>query len=49
VTFDEELASSLRSEAPRAYRDLREVLRAQTDLIKITRTLTPLVSFKAGG
>lgn len=49
VTFDRELTSSLRSEAPAAYRDLRDVLHAQAELIRVVRTLKPLVSFKAGG
>lgn len=49
VTFDEDLSGSLRSEAPGAYRDLRDVLRAQSDLVRVVRALKPLVSFKAGG
>lgn len=49
VTFDRELTSSLRSEAPGAYRDLRDVLHAQAELVRVVRTLKPLVSFKAGG
>jgi tRNA-splicing ligase RtcB len=49
VTFDRELTSSLRSEAPAAYRDLRDVLHAQAELVRVVRTLKPLVSFKAGG
>lgn len=49
VTFDRDLTSSLRSEAPAAYRDLRDVLHAQEDLVRTVRTLKPLVSFKAGG
>lgn len=49
VTFNRELIGSLRSEAPSAYRDLRDVLHAQTELVRVVRTLRPLVSFKAGG
>ena len=49
VAFDEGRARSLRDEAPSVYRDLRVVLSAQRELVRVTRTLTPLVSFKAGG
>ncbi|MFO0830888.1 MAG: RtcB family protein [Phycisphaerales bacterium] len=49
VVYDERRADGLRDEAPGAYRDLREVMRAQRDLVRVVRTLTPLVSFKAGG
>lgn len=49
VAFDTGRARSLRDEAPAVYRDLRLVLEAQRDLVRVTRTLTPLVSFKAGG
>lgn len=49
VVFDRARAHRLRDEAPAAYRDLRVVLEAQRDLVKVTRRLTPVVSFKAGG
>jgi tRNA-splicing ligase RtcB len=49
VAYDERWSRSLRDEAPGVYRDLRTVLEAQRDLVKVTRTLRPLVSFKAGG
>lgn len=49
VTFDHSAARSLRDESPRVYRDLRLVLRAQRDLVKVVRTLRPLISFKASG
>jgi len=49
VAYDEARAHSLRDEAPGAYRDLRVVLRAQRELVRVVRTLRPLVSFKAGG
>jgi hypothetical protein len=39
----------LRDESPSVYRDLREVMRAQRELVKTTRTLKPVVSFKAAG
>jgi tRNA-splicing ligase RtcB (3'-phosphate/5'-hydroxy nucleic acid ligase) len=46
VWFDHRMAQSLRDEAPAAYKDVRAVLRAQHDLIRVTRTLRPLLSFK---
>lgn len=49
VAFDRQREHSLRDEAPGAYRDLRIVMQAQHDLVKATRTLRPLVSFKASG
>ncbi|MFO0857043.1 MAG: RtcB family protein [Phycisphaerales bacterium] len=49
VVYDETMTDQLRDESPDAYRDLRVVLEAQRDLVKVVRRLTPLVSFKAGG
>jgi tRNA-splicing ligase RtcB len=46
VWFDHRIAQSLRDEAPAAYKDIRAVLRAQHDLVCVTRTLRPLLSFK---
>jgi tRNA-splicing ligase RtcB len=46
VWFDHRIAQSLRDEAPAAYKDIRAVLRAQHDLVRVTRTLRPLLSFK---
>lgn len=48
VTFDVARAGRLRDEAPSAYRDLRLVLEAEKELVKVVRTLRPIVSFKAG-
>lgn len=39
--------SALREEAPAAYKDIREVLRAQKDLVKRVRRLRPVLSYKA--
>ena len=36
----------LRDEAPAAYKDIRAVLRAQTELVKVTRTLRPVLNYK---
>lgn len=49
VAFEDARARSLRDEAPAVYRDLRVVLEAQRDLVRVVRTLRPIVSFKAGG
>jgi tRNA-splicing ligase RtcB len=38
--------SNLREEAPSAYKDIREVLRAQKDLVKRVRRLRPVLSYK---
>lgn len=40
------LSDQLRDEAPAAYKDIRAVLRAQHDLVKATRTLRPILSYK---
>ena len=39
VWFDYRLAGRLRDEAPAAYKNIRAVLRAQKDLVKVTRTV----------
>ena len=41
-------ADKLRDEAPAAYKDIRAVLRAQQQLVKVTRVLRPVVSYKGG-
>jgi len=46
VWFDRRLADDLREEAPAAYKDLRAVLRAQRDLLRITRELRPVLAYK---
>lgn len=46
VWYDVTLAHALREEAPKAYRDIRKVMQAQSDLVKITRHLRPLLSYK---
>lgn len=46
VWFDAAISHALREEAPKAYRDIRAVMRAQADLVKVVRGLTPLVSYK---
>jgi tRNA-splicing ligase RtcB (3'-phosphate/5'-hydroxy nucleic acid ligase) len=46
VWFDVRLASRLRDEAPAAYKDLHAVLRAQEDLVTVTRVVRPLLTYK---
>jgi tRNA-splicing ligase RtcB len=46
VWFDHRLAPRLREEAPSAYKDIDDVLRAQRELVRIVRTLRPLLCFK---
>jgi tRNA-splicing ligase RtcB len=46
VWFDHRLAQMLRDEAPSAYKNVDLVLRAQRELVKVTRKLRPLLSFK---
>jgi tRNA-splicing ligase RtcB len=47
VWFDYRIAESLRDEAPAAYKDVRAVLRAQHELVRVVRTLRPLLSYKS--
>jgi tRNA-splicing ligase RtcB len=46
VWYDSRIAGRLRDEAPSAYKDIRAVLRAEKDLVKITRTLRPVLNHK---
>jgi tRNA-splicing ligase RtcB (3'-phosphate/5'-hydroxy nucleic acid ligase) len=46
VWFDPRLSQALREEAPRSYKDVRAVMRAQGDLVRIVRTLRPLLVYK---
>ncbi len=46
VWYDYRHADDLRDEAPSAYKDIRAVLRAQHDLVKVTRTLRPVLNYK---
>lgn len=48
VWFDPRLAGSLRDEAPAAYKDIHTVLRAQHELVRVRRTLRPLLVYKSG-
>jgi len=46
VWFDCRLADAIRDEAPSAYKDIRAVLKDQHDLVKVRRTLRPLLTYK---
>jgi tRNA-splicing ligase RtcB (3'-phosphate/5'-hydroxy nucleic acid ligase) len=46
IWYDFRLANRLRDEAPAAYKDIRAVLRAQRDLVKVTRVLRPVLNYK---
>jgi len=46
IWYDFRLAGRLRDEAPSAYKDIRAVLRAQKELVKVVRTLRPVLNYK---
>jgi tRNA-splicing ligase RtcB len=46
VWYDYRMSEKLRDEAPAAYKDIKAVLRAQRDLVKVTRVLRPLLNYK---
>ena len=47
VIFEDRQASALRDEAPGAYKDIRRVMRAQRECVRIVRELRPILSYKA--
>lgn len=46
IWFDRRNARRLVDEAPAAYKDIGKVMRAQSDLTRIVRRLTPVLSYK---
>src|SRR5262245_2067455 len=46
VWYDYRLSDRLRDEAPAAYKDIKSVLRAQRDLVTVTRVLRPVLNYK---
>ena len=46
IWYGSRLAAKLRDEAPSAYKDIRAVLSAQKELVKVTRTLCPILNYK---
>lgn len=46
VVFDERIGESLREEAASAYKDIRAVMRAQRELVRITRVVRGVLCYK---
>ena len=46
VWFDPRLGDALREESPKSYKDVRAVMRAQGELVKVVRTLRPVLVYK---
>jgi tRNA-splicing ligase RtcB (3'-phosphate/5'-hydroxy nucleic acid ligase) len=46
VWYDFRRSERLRDEAPAAYKDIKAVLRAERDLVKVTRVLRPELNYK---
>jgi len=46
VWYDYRLAGKLMDEAPAAYKNIQAVLKAQRELVKVTRTLRPVLNYK---
>jgi hypothetical protein len=46
VWYDTRKMEALRDEAPAAYKDIHAVLRAQKEMVKVIRTLRPLLNYK---
>lgn len=46
VWYDYRHAEQLRDEAPSAYKDIRAVARAQSELVKVKRVLRPVLNYK---
>ena len=46
--FDQRRSDRLRDESPEAYKDIREVMRAQKQLTKVVRELCPVLNYKGG-
>lgn len=46
VVFDREHSASLLDEAPGAYNDIRQVLKAQRELVRVERELKPVLNYK---
>jgi tRNA-splicing ligase RtcB len=45
IWYDFRKAERLRDEAPSAYKDIRAVLRAQKEMVRVTRTLRPVLNY----
>jgi tRNA-splicing ligase RtcB len=49
VWFDPRIADSLREESPKSYKDVRAVLAAQEELVRVDRVLKPVLVYKGCG
>jgi tRNA-splicing ligase RtcB len=49
VWFDPRIADALREESPKSYKDVRSVMRAQEELVRVDRMLKPVLVYKGGG
>ena len=49
VWFDPRIADALREEAPKSYKDVRSVMKAQHELVRLDRILKPLLVYKGSG
>ncbi len=47
VWYNNRLTGQLRDEAPSAYKDVRVVLKAQKELVRVVRTLRPVLNYKS--
>jgi tRNA-splicing ligase RtcB (3'-phosphate/5'-hydroxy nucleic acid ligase) len=47
VWWDHRRAEVLRDEAPAAYKDIQAVMKAQRELVRVVRRLSPVLSYKA--
>lgn len=46
LSFDHRRSAKLRDEAPSAYKDIRQVMKAQRALTRLVRELTPILTYK---
>lgn len=46
VWYNNRLTGQLRDEAPSAYKDVRVVLKAQKELVRVVRTLRSVLNYK---
>jgi tRNA-splicing ligase RtcB (3'-phosphate/5'-hydroxy nucleic acid ligase) len=46
VWFDRRLSEMLREESPESYKDVRAVMRAQCELVKVVRSVRPWLVYK---
>jgi tRNA-splicing ligase RtcB len=49
VWFDPKAADAMREESPKCYKDIRKVMRAQEELVRVDRMLKPLLVYKGTG